>query len=116
MKWSRSVKIKSIIEELSIKYGLPKIVVENIIYTQFEFVRNVIDSGLCYTVKLPRLGKFEVEPIKLNTVYEKYKDNFDDELKGTLIDVLCRKYQENLDNGLITKKLNKEKLTKDLPC
>lgn len=53
--------LSSIINELAIKYKLPKAQIEHIAHAQFSFVQKIITEGEFKTVMLPNLGKFMVK-------------------------------------------------------
>ena len=56
---------KKIIEELSIKYNLPKPIIEKIISSQFKFTADIMASGNMQPVRHPYLGVFAVKPGRL---------------------------------------------------
>ena len=55
-----------IIEELSIKYNLPRPIIEKIVRDQFKFTASIIAEGDFKPVRLPYLGVFGVRPGRLD--------------------------------------------------
>ena len=54
-----------IIEELCIKYNLPRPIIEKIVRDQFKFTASVMAEGEFRPVRLPYLGVFGVKPGRL---------------------------------------------------
>ena len=57
-----------IIYQLSNKYDLPAKVIKEIITSQFKFSAMIMNSGGFYTVRLPYLGKFTVNPNRVKHI------------------------------------------------
>ena len=62
---------KIIIQKLASKYNLPLKVVEDIVYSQFKFVSNIIKEGEFDSIRLPYFGKFYVNKNRLKYIKEK---------------------------------------------
>ncbi len=60
-----------IIEELSIKYNLPKPIVEKVVKDQFKFTAAIISKGEFKPVRLPYFGVFGVRPGRLEKLNKK---------------------------------------------
>ena len=60
-----------IIEELSIKYNLPKPIIEKVVRDQFKFTAEVIAKGEFRPMRLPYLGVFGVKPGRLEKLNKK---------------------------------------------
>ena len=54
-----------IIEELCIKYNLPRSIIDKIVRDQFKYTAAVMASGSFRPVRLPYLGVFGVKPGRL---------------------------------------------------
>jgi len=54
-----------IIEELCIKYNLPKPIIEKIVKDQFRYTASIMTAGEFKPVRLPYLGVFGVKPGRL---------------------------------------------------
>jgi nucleoid DNA-binding protein len=62
---------KAIITNLATKHNLPISKVEDIVYSQFNFVGKVIRDGEFKAVRLPYIGKFHVNPGRLKHLNER---------------------------------------------
>jgi len=60
-----------IIEELSIKYNLPKPIIEKVVRDQFKFTAEVMAQGEFKPMRLPYLGVFGVKPGRLEKLNKK---------------------------------------------
>jgi hypothetical protein len=66
-------QIRELIDKVADAHGLPSYVVEEIYLSQWRFVREVIRSGECKTVMLPKWGKYLVSSRKLEYI-KKHKE------------------------------------------
>lgn len=70
-------KIDRIIKEISLRNNIPVVEVEEIIKSQFAFVKQIIEEGerdkeeTFKTVLLPHFGKFLVKRDKINHIIKK---------------------------------------------
>lgn len=62
---------KILIQKIATKYNLPIKTVEDIVYSQFKFVADVIKDGKFDMVRLPYFGKFHVNKNRLKYIKEK---------------------------------------------
>jgi len=60
-----------IIEEISIKYNLPRLTVEKIVKDQFRYTASIMAKGDFTPVRLPYLGVFGVKPGRLEKLNNK---------------------------------------------
>ena len=58
--------------EIAKELGISPSLVQKIVKSQFEFLRNTMEQGEFETVRLPFLGKFMVKPYRLQKVNENY--------------------------------------------
>ena len=66
---------KTLIQKLSMKYNLPIQKIEEIVFYQFKFVKEVMKRGKFEAVRLPYLGKFHVNPGRLKHLNERTSNN-----------------------------------------
>ena len=66
---------KTLIQKLSMKYNLPIQKIEEIVFYQFKFVKDVMKRGKFEAVRLPYLGKFHVNPGRLKHLNERTSNN-----------------------------------------
>lgn len=69
---------QKIITILAAKYNLDEEVIERVIRSEFEFVRDTMEQGEFQSIRLHHLGCFAVKPKRLETLQERYaghKDN-----------------------------------------
>ena len=57
------------------KYNLPIQKIEEIVFYQFKFVKDVMKKGKFEAVRLPYLGKFHVNPGRLKHLNERTSNN-----------------------------------------
>lgn len=57
------------------KYNLPIQKIEEIVFYQFKFVKDVMKRGKFEAVRLPYLGKFHVNPGRLKHLNERTSNN-----------------------------------------
>ena len=57
------------------KYNLPIQKIEEIVFYQFNFVKDVMKRGKFEAVRLPYLGKFHVNPGRLKHLNERTSNN-----------------------------------------
>lgn len=57
-------KVK-IIRELSLNNNIPKVIIEQIIDSEFRFLRHIIEKGDFHSVRMEGLGIFGVKPGRL---------------------------------------------------
>jgi nucleoid DNA-binding protein len=62
-----------IIEQLAIKYKLPKFVVEDIVRSQFRFLQSTMEQGEHKGMRLHRLGVFMVKPERVVHLTAKFE-------------------------------------------
>lgn len=60
--------IGDISKELTIKYDLSEELIEKVIRSQFEFIKDTMEEGEFKSVHLHYLGKFCVKPKRLETL------------------------------------------------
>ena len=65
---------KILIQKLASKYNLPIKTVENIVYSQFKFVAEIMKEGKFDMVRLPYFGKFHVHKNRLKYIKSKTKN------------------------------------------
>lgn len=67
---------EEIILELSEEIGGSRKEIREIVKTQFEFVKFVIEHGTFESVQLPYFGKFRVKPHRLKMLNQSKKDQY----------------------------------------
>lgn len=60
--------ISDISKELTVKYDLSEEIIERIIRSQFEFIKDTMEEGEFKSVHLHYLGKFAIKPKRLETL------------------------------------------------
>ena len=63
--------MEKIIEDLCIKYNLPRPIMEKIVKDQFRFTASIMTKGEFKPVRLPYLGVFGVKPGRREKLNEK---------------------------------------------
>lgn len=63
-------KARQIVEELADKHGISKSQAHKAVYSQFRFVRYIMEKGDAEAVRLRFFGKFDVHPKRLKKVVE----------------------------------------------
>lgn len=61
-----------IISILSAKYNLDPEIIERVIRSEFQFVKDTMEQGEFESVRLHHLGVFGVKPKRLKDLQEKY--------------------------------------------
>lgn len=64
--------------QLAVKYNLPEELIERVIRSQFEFIKDTMEKGEYESVHLHHFGKFCVKPKRLETLLKngyKYEPN-----------------------------------------
>ena len=62
---------KIIIQKLATKHNLPIKTIEDIVYSQFKFVSQIMKEGNFDSIRLPYFGKFHVNKNRLKYIKEK---------------------------------------------
>jgi nucleoid DNA-binding protein len=57
--------MEDIIKELAQEYDLPEYVVEDIVRSQFKFVKENMENDDCFKIRLHHFGVFKVKPKRL---------------------------------------------------
>ena len=69
---------KEIVQILATKYNLPLSEIEAIIEYQFSYVATIMKEGKFESIRLPRFGKFSVNPGRLKYIQKKTNGSTDD--------------------------------------
>ena len=66
---------KIIIQKLATKHNLPIKTIEDIVYSQFKFVSQIMKEGNFDSIRLPYFGRFHVNKNRLKYIKEKSGTN-----------------------------------------